>query len=95
MPRPAWLPWLHAYDPDEIYAYTDFDEAAITTMHEPFAPAFLTKHKPYDDGKRNQRYFRPELALECLTSLSVPPQYARAHPPSAPQPMLVVDYLPG
>lgn len=94
-PRPAWLPWLDVYDPDIIYAYTDLDEATVTKLHERFGPAFLTKHEPYDDGDRNQRHFRPELPLECLTSLSVAPQYARAHPPSAPQPMLIVDYLPG
>ena len=94
-PRSAWLHWLDVYDADIIYAYTDLDEAAVTSMQERFGPAFLTKHEPYGDGNRNQRYFRPELPLECLTSLSVAPQYARAHPPSAPRPMLVVDYLPG
>ena len=92
-PRTAWLPWLEVYDPDIIYAYTDLNEADVTATHERFGPAFLTKHKRYGDPKR--RDLRPELPLECLTSLSVAPQYARAHPPSAPQPMFVVDYLPG
>ena len=95
MPRTSWLPWLEAYDPDIIYAYTDLDEAAITKLHERFGPAFLIRHEPYGDGERDQRYFRPELPLECLTCLSVAPQYARAHPLSSPQPMLVVDRLPG
>ena len=93
MPRPVWLPWLDAYDPDVIYAYTDLDDTTAAKVHERFGPAFLIKHRARGDG--HQRDFRPELPLECLTSLSVAPQYAQVHPPSAPQPMLVVDYLPG
>ena len=88
-----WLPWIEAYDPDIIYSYTDIDEPAISAIHERFGPAYLTNHQFY--GDEEQRSFRPELPLECLTSLSVAPQYARAHRPSAPQPMLLVDYLPG
>ena len=95
VPRSAWLPWVNVYDPDIIYAYTDLDQVAVTAMQEQIGPAFLTKHEPHDDRDRNQRYFRPRLPLECLTSLSVAPQYALAHPQSAPQPMIVVDYLPG
>lgn len=94
-PLPSYMPWLEAYDPDIIYAYNEFDEAAISSLHELLGPAFLLKHEPHDDRERDRRYFRPELPLECLTSLSVAPQYARLSPPSAPQPMFVVDYLPG
>ncbi len=93
-PRPAYMPWLEAYDPDIIYVYSDLDEAVIAGLHERFGPAFLLKHEPYDNGERDSRYFRPELPLNGLTSLSTAPQYTRTYPASAPQPMLVVDYGP-
>ena len=94
-PRPAYMPWLEAYDPDIIYVYSDLDEAVIADLHERFGPAFLSKHEPSDNGERDTRYFRPDLPLNCLTSLSIAPQYTRTYPASAPQPMLVVEYGPG
>ncbi|NKB55964.1 MAG: hypothetical protein GKS00_06480 [Alphaproteobacteria bacterium] len=93
-PCPAYLPWLEIYDPDIIYAYIDLDEAAVAELHERFGPSYVIKHEPHDDGERDARYFRPEIPIECLSSLSVAPYYARSFPASAPQPMLVVDYLP-
>jgi hypothetical protein len=94
-PQPAYLPWLRAYDPDIIYSYVDLDAAKVKWLHEALGPSYLIKHESYDHGTRDRRYFRPELPLECLTALSVAPQYARAFPASAPQPMLVVDSVPG
>jgi hypothetical protein len=94
-PHPAYLPWLRAYDPDIIYSYVDLDEAKVKWLHEALGPSYLVKHEIYDHGPRDLRRFRPELPLECLTALSVAPQYARAFPASAPQPMLVVDSVPG
>lgn len=94
-PRSAYMPWLEAYDPDIIYAYIELDNAVVANLHERLGPAYLLRHEPYGDRERDRRYFRPERPLDCLTSLSVALQYARAFPPSAPQPMLVVDCLPG
>ena len=89
------MPWLEVYDPDIIYAYSELDEATVANLHERLGPAYLLKHESHDHGERDKRYFRPKLPLECLTSLSVAPQYARVFPPSSPQPILIVDYLPG
>ena len=94
LPNAAWLAWLEAYDPDIIYSYIKLSESAVESLHERFGPAHLAIHEPHGDEQRDVRYFRPKLPIECLSSLSVAPQYARAHPPSAPQPMLIVDCLP-
>lgn len=94
-PRSAYLPWLDVFDADIIYSYVDMDEEAVARIHERFGPSYLVRHAPYDQGQRDKRYFRPELPISCLTSLAVAPQYGRAHPPSAPQPMLIVDRLAG
>ena len=94
-PRPAYMPWLEVYDPDIVYVYGAIDEAMIADLHERLGPAFLSKHEPYGDETQDARDFRPRLPLHCLTSLSAVPQYARAHPPSAPQPKFIVDYGPG
>ena len=94
-PRLAYMPWLEVYDPDVVYVYGDIDEPMIANLHERLGPAYLSKHDVYDNEPRDATDFRPRLPLDCLTSLSVVPQYARAHPPSAPQPKFIVDYGPG
>lgn len=94
-PRPAYMPWLEVYDPDVVYVYGDIDEVVVTNLHDRLGPAYLSRHDAYDDEPRNDSDFRPRLPLNCLTSLSLVPQYARAHPPSTPRPRFVVDYAPG
>lgn len=91
----AYSQWLETYDPDIIYTYVDLNEAAIQGIHEKYGPAYLIKHETHEKDKKSERYWWPSLPFECLTSLVVAPQYARAFPQSAPQPMLVIDYLPG
>lgn len=90
-----WLNWLEVYDPDIIYSYVNIDERLLRALYERFGPAFIVEHQPYSEREHDKRYFRPELPFDCLTSLSVAPQYARAYPPSSPQPIYLVDYIPG
>jgi len=90
-PREAWLPWLTAYDPDIIYCYTSLDKKMISDLHEKLGPLYLTIHE-YDERLRGERYFRTELPIKCLTSISAALRYGRASPPSDPRPMFVVDY---
>ena len=94
-PEPAYMPWLEAYDPDVVYVYGDIEEPAVADLHERLGPAYVSKHDAYDGEPRNAPDFRPRLPLDCLTSLSLIPQYTRAHPPSAPRPRFIVDYGPG
>ncbi|MCY1076004.1 hypothetical protein [Archangium lansingense] len=83
------------FDADIIYSYVDMNEEEVARIHEHFGPSYFVRHTPQYQGQRDKRYFRPELPLPGLTSLAVAPQYGKAHPPSAPQPMLIVDRLAG
>ena len=94
-PRSAYMPWLEVYDPDVIYVYGEIDEPMIANLQERLGPAYLSKHDVYEDEPRNDSDFRPRMPMDCLTSLSLVPHYARAHPPSAPRPKFIVDYGPG
>ena len=92
-----YLAWLTAFDADVVYSYVDLDDATVRDVHERAGPSDLRRyeHRGRKDDERDERFFQPDLPMDCLSALSVTPQYARAFPPSAPQPMLIVDYLPG
>lgn len=94
--RPAYLPWLKLYDPDIIYSYVDLSADHLKSLHELVGPSDIQSVGHPDDsfgGKRDFRIAGPRK-LTCLSSLSTALPYARAFPPSAPQPIRLVDYLP-
>ena len=93
-PRSVYMPWLAVYDPDVVYVYGDIDDVIIADLHERLGPAHLTRHEVYDGQPQTPSNFRPKLPLNCLTSLSLVPHYARVHPTSAPRPRFIVDYGP-
>ena len=89
--RPAYLPWLEAYDPDIIYSYVDLSENALRLLHERLCPSFLTRHEFYNDKERDIRAFHPQLKLEGISSLSVAVQASQGSTIQAPQPVNIVD----
>lgn len=91
--EPSYLPWLTAYDPDIIYSYADLADSEVRMIHERLGPSELLKHRDNEARDvKDARYYRPNLRCSCLSSLSIAPAYARAFPPSAPQPIHLVDY---
>jgi hypothetical protein len=78
--RPAYLPWLDAYDADIIYSYVDFSDAAIERLHEQFGPAFLVRHDFHRREERDPYAYRPHL-----------PIMTRGDMISAPRPIALVD----
>jgi rubrerythrin len=94
-PRASYLPWLKAYDPDVIYAFNNLNEDALRRIRESLGPAYLIHHYSNERSEIDAQSFRVELPINPLRSLSTVLQYAQAFPPSAPQPIKLVDYLPG
>lgn len=94
-PRESYLSWMRVYDPDIIYSFIDLSDENLRKIREVFAPAYLVRHTENIKGEAKSRDFRIELPIAPLASLSTTLQYARAYPASAPQPVRVVDYLPG
>ena len=88
-----YLAWVEVYDPDIIYSYADLDAATLDRLGERFGPSFFEIHEILPGAAKDSRRFTPRLPVEPLTCLSVAMQYGRAHPPSAPQPMRLVDCL--
>ena len=68
-PRPAFLPWIEAYDPDIIYSYVDLAENTIKSLQERITPSFLVRHE-FIGENRDKRAFRPKLPLPGLGALS-------------------------
>ena len=94
-PRDSYLPWIKGVDPDIIYSFIDLSDDNLKKLREAFGPAYLVRHHENFQGVPTSRDFRVEFPITPLTSLSTTLQYARAFPASAPQPIRVVDYLPG
>lgn len=94
-PRQTYSPWLRAFDPDVIYSYIDLTEAALLRLREDLGPAYLVRHSEPLEGISDPHDFRVALPIRSLSSLSTTLQYSKAFPASAPQPVRVVDYLPG
>lgn len=94
-PRDHYLPWLRAFDPDIIYSFIDLSEEGLHRLREMFGPAYLVRHRENLTREPTLYDFRVSLPIKPLSALSTTLQYARAHPVSAPQPIRIVDYLPG
>lgn len=65
-PRPAFIPWLTAFDPDVIYSYVDLEESVIEQMHERLYPSFLIRHQTHSDPPHDARAYRPRLPIDPL-----------------------------
>ena len=89
--RPAYLPWIEAYDPDIIYSYIDLADSVIEKLHDQFYPSFLVKHEFYKGVERDAYAFRPQLPLSPLNSLSVSVMAARGGAFAGPKPVTLVD----
>jgi hypothetical protein len=94
-PRESYVPWLKVFDPDIIYSFIDLSDENLRRIRETVGPAYLVRHQEDFEGAPTGRDFRVALPIMPLASLSTTLQYARAFAASAPQPMRVVDYLPG
>ena len=92
--RPAYLPWLEAYDADIIYSYVDLGENVVARLHEHLYPAFLVKHNSWRLHDSDRATLRPGLPLTPLTAVSVGGVLARGNGIAAPQPIPVVDIHP-
>jgi hypothetical protein len=68
--RPAYLPWLQAYDADIIYCYVDLSDDQVERLHERFYPSSLLRHY-FGIAERDTYAFRPHLRLSPLSSLTV------------------------
>jgi hypothetical protein len=90
--RPAYLPWLEAYDADIIYSYVDLTEEAVVSLHERLYPSFLMRHEFYGHAERDVHAFRPHLPLSSLTSLSVTAVASRGSMIAGPQPVTLLDF---
>jgi hypothetical protein len=88
--RPAYLPWLEAYDPDLIYSYVDLSDATVERLHERLYPSSLVRHN-FFRAERDVYAFRPEFSLGPLSSLSVTLVASRGGMLSGPRPVTLVD----
>jgi hypothetical protein len=94
-PRESYVSWLKVFDPDIIYSFIDLSDENLRRIREMVGPAYLVRHQEDFKGEPTSRDFRVALPIKPLASLSTTLQYARAFPASAPQPVRVIDYLPG
>ena len=69
----AYRDWLLHYDADVIYSFVALADSAVADIHERYCPAHLEYHKPIGKTKGDERYFRIELPIRGLRSLSVVP----------------------
>lgn len=67
--------WLRYYDADIIYSFVDLSDSAVEAMHEKLSPAYLTKHQTYRADPTERGYYKIELPIDGLTSLSVLPAF--------------------
>jgi hypothetical protein len=65
--------WLWYYDPDVIYSFVALTDGTVTRVHEKYGPAHLVYHKPIGRKRGEESYFRIELPLKAVPSLSVVP----------------------
>jgi hypothetical protein len=92
--RPAYLPWLDAYDPDIVYSYVDLNDAAVERIHERFCPAFLVKHE-FFRHECDLHAYGPGLPVQPLSVLSLSAVLTRGNMLSAPRPIAIVDTYVG
>jgi hypothetical protein len=70
---PRYEKWLKFYDADVIYSYVALTDEAIVTMHEQYGPAHLKRHGGLNQKQDAPGYFKPELPIPGLPSLSIVP----------------------
>jgi hypothetical protein len=89
--RPAYLPWLKAYDADLFYSYVDLSESTVERLHEQFYPSSLIRHGFQNIPQRDSYAFRPHLPFDPLSSLSASVLASRGNMFSEPQPVTLLD----
>jgi len=89
--RPAYFPWLEAYDPDIIYCYVDLSDSIIDRLHERLYPSFLVRHNFYNRAERDRQAFLPNLPIDGLSSLSVTMNAARGNALAEAHPVTLID----
>lgn len=89
--RPAYLPWLIAYDADIVYSYVDLSDAVVQRLHDQLYPSFLSRHNFFARAERDAYAFAPHLSLGPLSSLSVTLLASRANIFTGPEPVTLVD----
>ena len=65
--------WLWYYDPDVIYSFVALTDGTVTRVHEKYGPAHLVYHNRIGRKRGEEGYFRIELPLKAVPSLSVVP----------------------
>jgi hypothetical protein len=75
-PRPSFVPWMKAYDPDLVYSYCDLTDACIEEIHESIYPSFLTRHKAHEGDGISARSFRPQQKIPLLSVETLVPYVA-------------------
>ncbi|NOC46114.1 hypothetical protein [Ruegeria sp. HKCCD7559] len=73
---PAYESWLHAYDADVIYSFSDLTDDAIASLDEELAPGILHHHEDRYREPNGDRRYRIELPIQGLSCLSVLPVFA-------------------
>ena len=65
--------WLWYYDSDVIYSFVALTDETVARVHEKYGPAHLVHHNPIGRKRGEVGYFRIELPLKAVPSLSVVP----------------------
>jgi hypothetical protein len=65
--------WLWYYDADVIYSFVPLTHETVARIHEKYGPAYLAYHEPIGRQRGEEGYFRIELPLQSVRSLSVVP----------------------
>ncbi|UCF53531.1 MAG: hypothetical protein JSV48_03500 [Bradyrhizobium sp.] len=90
--RPAYIPWLKAYDADVLYSYVDLSENAVERLHEQFYPSALIRHDFHNHPERDKHAFRPHIPFVPLSSLSTSLLASRGTIFNEPQPVSLLDF---
>ena len=69
----GYAEWLWYYDPDVIYSFVALTDGTVTRVHEKYGPAHLVYHNRIGRKRGEEGYFRIELPLKAVPSLSVVP----------------------
>ena len=72
----AYKSWLEIFDADIIYSFVDLSPAAVSKIHEEYAPGILHKHENRSYDRNSDKRFKVELPVNGLSSLSVLPIFA-------------------
>ena len=61
------------YDPDVIYSFVALTDETVARIHEKYGPGHLVHHNPIGRTRGEEGYFRIQLPLKAVPSLSVVP----------------------